>query len=279
MRKGFDRRALLISGGALAIGTAGLMAARPAEGGGMHDPYFAGLSAALKRAGITKLSIDLNLPGIVGSLLASEKLDNDQLQQLFNAVAHKDTSAIKSIPFSYRDTLIKLINSAGAAESALKAMEKLDLPESARAQIRDLRDVVSILTQRGSKEWVLTVDATENRGLAYHSGISFSIFAPGAACELGRGGRYRIEGSKQVQDTEATGFTLYVETLRSIMSEPKRGKRIFIEKGLNEAAAETLRADGYITIYALSEYGQGEEEARRQGCDFIYKNGEVKAIG
>lgn len=54
MRKGFDRRALLISGGALAIGTVGLMAARPAEGGGMHDPYFAGLSAALKRAGLMR---------------------------------------------------------------------------------------------------------------------------------------------------------------------------------------------------------------------------------
>ena len=51
---GFDRRALLLSGGALALGTLGLLAARPAMEGGMHDPYFAGVSAALKRAGLMR---------------------------------------------------------------------------------------------------------------------------------------------------------------------------------------------------------------------------------
>lgn len=44
------RRTVLIGGAALA--GAGLIALRPAEGGGMHEPYFAGLSAALKRAGL-----------------------------------------------------------------------------------------------------------------------------------------------------------------------------------------------------------------------------------
>ncbi|NDC59557.1 MAG: DSD1 family PLP-dependent enzyme, partial [Alphaproteobacteria bacterium] len=44
------RRTVLIGGAALA--GAGLFALRPAEGGGMHDPYFTGLSAALKRAGL-----------------------------------------------------------------------------------------------------------------------------------------------------------------------------------------------------------------------------------
>ena len=52
---------------------------------------------ALRKAGITTFSIDLNLPGIVGSLLASEKLDNEQAQKLIAAVAHKDVSAIRTI--------------------------------------------------------------------------------------------------------------------------------------------------------------------------------------
>lgn len=46
------RRTVLIGGAALA-GT-GLIALRPSEGGGMHEPYFAGLSAALKRAGLMR---------------------------------------------------------------------------------------------------------------------------------------------------------------------------------------------------------------------------------
>ncbi|WP_374529411.1 alanine racemase [Novosphingobium sp.] len=44
------RRSILIGGAALA--SAGLITLRPAEGGGMHDAYFSGLSAALKRAGL-----------------------------------------------------------------------------------------------------------------------------------------------------------------------------------------------------------------------------------
>ncbi len=46
------RRGLLIGGGALALAGIGTLALRPAEGGGMHDPYFRDLSAALKRAGL-----------------------------------------------------------------------------------------------------------------------------------------------------------------------------------------------------------------------------------
>jgi len=231
---------------------------------------------ALKKAGITQLSIDLNLPGIVGSLLASEKLDNEQAQKLFAAIAHKDVSTLKSLSFGYRDTLIGLMQCAGPAKEALAAIERLDLPESARSQCRDLQEVVSILTKCGSKNWTLTIDATENRNFAYHSDISFSIFVPGAACEVGRGGRYRIEADGH--EEEATGFTLYVETLRGLLSEPKRGKRVFVAEGISSNAADKLRAEGYLVIYALSEYGHGVDEAKRLGCEFMYENGKVKEI-
>lgn len=74
MKHRFDRRALLVSGGALALGTIGLLAARPQEGGGMHDPYFAGLSAALKRAGLMRpvLVVDrARLGANIGAIRAS----------------------------------------------------------------------------------------------------------------------------------------------------------------------------------------------------------------
>lgn len=231
---------------------------------------------ALKRAGITQLSIDLNLPGIVGSLLASEKLDNEQAEKLFAAVAHKDVSAIKAMSFAYRDSLVGLMQCAGEANHALAVIERLDLPDGARRQCRDLQEVVTIL-RRCSKDWTLTIDATEARGLAYHSGISFSMFVPGATREVGRGGRYRIDGSG-AQDTEATGFTLYVETLRGLLPEPERGRRIFIPEGIGSKEAAKLRDEGYITVYALLEYGRGEDEARRLGCGFMFTGGKVKPL-
>lgn len=233
---------------------------------------------ALKKAGITTLSIDLNLPGIVGSLLASEKLDNEQVQQLFTAVAHKDISAIRAMNFAARDVIIGLLASAGPADKALAAIAKLKLPEDAQRQCRDLQEVVGILTKCGNADWTLTVDATESRGLAYHSGISFSIFVPGSAVEVGRGGRYLIEGTDEAPDTEATGFTLYVETLRGLLPEPGRGKRVFVAEGITSGKAAQLRAEGYITVFAIPEFGHGEDEAKRLACGFMYENGKVRTL-
>lgn len=48
------RRKVLIGGGALALAGIGSLALRPGEMGAMHDPYFDGLAAALKRAGLNR---------------------------------------------------------------------------------------------------------------------------------------------------------------------------------------------------------------------------------
>lgn len=235
-------------------------------------------ATALRRAGIGGLSIDLNLPGVVGALLAAEKMDNDRLERLFEAVAHKDVSALRNMNFMYRDTLIGLMQCAGPAASALPAIGRLELPDSARKQCRDLQDVVHILQRSGSPDWALTVDVTENRGFSYHSGIHFSIFIPGAAFEVGRGGRYLIEGNTPGHDLEATGFTLYVESLRKLLPAPSRAKRVFVAESLDAAQAARLQQEGFVTVHALSEYGYGEEEALRLSCSHIYKNGALKAL-
>ena len=230
---------------------------------------------ALKKAGVQTFSIDLNLPGIVGSLLATEKLDEETLKTLLDAVAHKDVSTIQSLSFSYRDTLIGLLQSAGPATKALAAIDKLELPENARRQLHDLKRVADILQAQGYTN--LTIDATENRSVGYHCGISFSIFVPGVATEVGRGGRYRIQAATAQADMEATGFTLYVETLLSILHAPSHSKRILVADGVT-ADIQKLRADGFTIIYALSEYGSSKEEAERLSCNYLYKDGKVQDI-
>jgi ATP phosphoribosyltransferase regulatory subunit len=230
---------------------------------------------ALRKAGIAKLSIDLNLPGVVSSLLSAEKLEEAQLQSLLGAISHKDVSTIRTFPISYRDTLIGLLQNSGAAETALAAIERLDLPDSARRQCADLRQVVEILRKHGNSDWEITIDATENRGAGYHSGISFSIFVAGVACEVGRGGRYKIQGQNAGADSEATGFTLYVETLLDILPQKPGGKRILISDGINDSTTARLREDGFVIIHALGEYGRCEIEAKRLSCAYLYKDNEI----
>ncbi|MBC8110395.1 MAG: ATP phosphoribosyltransferase regulatory subunit [Verrucomicrobia bacterium] len=133
-----------------------------------------------------------------------------------------------------------------------------------------------MILKSSDKKLTLTVDAAESRGFAYHSGISFSMFVPGAAQEIGRGGRYRIDGSKPEFDMEATGFTVYVETLRGLLPTPVRQKRVLIADGISDVTE--LQKQGFVAIYALSEYGKDDEEAKRLGCGHIFKGGKLKAL-
>lgn len=233
---------------------------------------------ALKEIGIGKISIDLNLPGIISTLLAAEKFEEEQLQHLLNAISHKDIARVASFSFSYRDTLIGLLQNSGAADTALPAIERLELPDSARKQCSELRQVVEILKNRNNPDWAITIDTTENRGIGYHSGISFSIFVEGVASEVGRGGRYKITCENAKMDSEATGFTLYVKPLLNIAPNHARPKRVLISGGIGDNSAEKLRSEGFVIVYALSEYGVCQTEAKRLACDFLYKDGKLLEI-
>lgn len=232
---------------------------------------------ALRKAGISKLSIDLNLPGIASACLVGEKLTDEEKAALMAAISHKDVSSISSMKLKCRNTLVALIKSAGDAETALSAIDKLKLPSSARASLGHLKKVVELLQAHNTPGCNITVDATEMRGLNYHDGISFSVFVPGVVREVGRGGRYIIKAPDEKESISATGFTLYVETLSAILPPPALQKRIWVE-GAGPKETGNLRARGFVTVHALPGKSGGEVEARRHGCSQIWKNGKVKDI-
>ena len=153
------RRTVLIGGAALA--GAGLIALRPTEGGGMHDPYFAGLSAALQRAGLMHpvLVIDrqrlsanvaairsrvtagklplrvvaksLPAPGLLGAVMAGMETQRlmvfsaDMLLQLLPLHPQADYLLGKPLPAS---EFARVIDKAGA-EAAGKVQWLIDTPE------------------------------------------------------------------------------------------------------------------------------------------------------
>ena len=67
------RRTMIVGGGALALGGIGTMLARPAERGGMHEAYFAGLSAALKRAGLMRPTLVVDRARLEANIAAIRK--------------------------------------------------------------------------------------------------------------------------------------------------------------------------------------------------------------
>ncbi|MEQ1497320.1 MAG: alanine racemase [Novosphingobium sp.] len=67
------RRTMIVGGGALALAGIGTMLARPAERGGMHEAYFAGLSAALKRAGLMRPTLVVDHARLTANIAAIRK--------------------------------------------------------------------------------------------------------------------------------------------------------------------------------------------------------------
>ena len=65
----------------------------------------------------------------------------------------------------------------------------LDLGEKGSAEREALAAVIAAIRLR-EPDLALTVDAAENRGFEYHSGVTCSFFSRGERGELGRGGRY-----------------------------------------------------------------------------------------
>src|SRR5206468_6148895 len=117
--------------------------------------------------------------------------------------------------------------------STLDALERLELPDRARAERMRLADVLDGLSA-AAPDLKVTVDPVENRGFEYHTGISFTFFARigpelGPLGELGRGGRY--EAGLPSAPEPATGFTLYTDTILRTLPPPPPRRRVLVPPG------------------------------------------------
>lgn len=227
---------------------------------------------ALAKAGIHTFTIDVNLPSIVAALVATDALTPEEIATLNSALSHKDSAALQKLSLTYKDSLIALMQHTGNAKTVLAAIEKLDLPISARELCNNLRDVVTQLENHKEPGCTITVDATESQGYAYHSGVGFTIFVPGVSYEVGRGGRYRVDNE------EATGFTLYVETLRSLLPEPTPCKKILVPASITRADSDRLQAEGYATLHSLPECGSLKQQAEKLGCSHYFEGAAIHSL-
>jgi ATP phosphoribosyltransferase regulatory subunit len=231
---------------------------------------------ALAALGLTRLSVDLTMPPLVPTLLEEAGVPAAARAPLSRALDRKDAAAVArhAGPFGTRlaATLADLLLAAGAAEGALAALVAASLTPGARLLAGRLADTLAAIRARapGLK---LTIDPVEFRGLRYHTGICFTVYAPGRHEELGRGGRYLCGDGEP-----ATGLTLYPDAvLRAAPPRPAR-PRVFLPAGTDASAGAALRAQGYATVAGLDPAAVAEEEARRLLCSHICTDGGLAAV-
>jgi ATP phosphoribosyltransferase regulatory subunit len=222
--------------------------------------------------GLKQLSLDLTLPTLLPALLADADFTASDRHFLSIALDRKDAAEVTRLGGSLAAMLTDLLLIAGPAAPALAALRRASLPAACRALAERLEDVVARLTE-AAPDLRLTIDPLEFRGYRYHTGLAFSMFAPGCPEEIGRGGRY-ISGG----DEPATGITLYADAVLRAAG-PRAGRpTVFVPYGAPAGTARQLRGAGYATLAGLGEMPDDPSEAARLGCTHVLVGGEAREV-
>jgi ATP phosphoribosyltransferase regulatory subunit len=236
---------------------------------------------ALAAIGVPHLSVDITLPTLVPAVAEAYGIAGARAAVLRAALDHKDIARVAAIAGEAGALLGNLIGAAGPAGPALAALDRLDLPARARVERVRLGIVLDGLSAT-APELKVTVDPVENRGFEYHTGISFTFFAGGAAAhgavgDLGRGGRY--DAGDPAAPEPATGFTLYTDTILRTLPRAASPRRLLLPVGADRALARELHDAGWVTVAAFDPAKDWRAEARRLGCGHVLEDGEPVAIG
>jgi ATP phosphoribosyltransferase regulatory subunit len=210
---------------------------------------------ALRTAGVTAITVDLTLPDLVETLAAGAMpLPPERIDAVRALLDAKDAGGLAALG---AEAYLPFIAAAGPIVPALERLRALDPTQalsSRLAAIEAIRDAIG-------DDVTLTLDPTERHGFEYQKWIGFSLFGDGLSGEIGRGGTYTVL-HPDGREEPAVGFSLYLDPLvdAGLGIEPKQ--RIFLGQGSDTAVARTLRADGWITIAALS----AEDDPAALGC-------------
>jgi len=231
---------------------------------------------ALRAIGVTKLTVDLNLPTLVATVAAGLKIEEEPLRRLRRALDRKDASGVtRALDDKKAAELFKaLLRAAGPAEAGLEQLKKLKLPSAGAAEAARLADAVK-LVRDADPDLPLTIDPVEYRGLEYQTGVSFSVFSLEGRLELARGGRYSAGYPEDGVSEPATGSTLYMDAVLAACAPTDERPRLFLPAGTAWRDAEPWQIKGYAVVRGVTPTADARKEAKRLRCSHALIDGEA----
>jgi ATP phosphoribosyltransferase regulatory subunit len=229
---------------------------------------------ALRNVGTPRMSVDITAPRLVPTLLAAFEIDGVSERDLRVAIDRKDPAGVERHAGKLASILTELMAAAGERSEGLHRLKNLTLPGSVHAIVERL-DAVASLVASEEPNLEVTIDPVENRGFEYYTGLGFSLFSRGVRGELGRGGRYQVDG---LGSEGSCGLTLYMETVIRSIAAPTAPNRLFLPFKTPRAIAAQYRDQGWITVSGLDPKFEAAVDAERLGCSHILQNGAPAAL-
>ncbi len=178
------------------------------------------LLSSLAVAGVPALHLDLGHVGVYRALAAGAGIGaNGEDTELFAALRAKDAPTVAlltaRLPAAWRDALNALPLLYGPAQEVLaRARERLpDTPAISNA----LAALDALARSAQPHVETLHIDLADLRGYHYQNGAIFSVFTSGQPAAIGNGGRYDGIGKAFGRARPATGFTLDLRQLASVV--------------------------------------------------------------
>ncbi|WP_417460215.1 ATP phosphoribosyltransferase regulatory subunit [Kordiimonas sp.] len=231
---------------------------------------------ALETVGIAELSLDLTVAPLVAQMVEAHRLEGDVRDTVLAALEAKDIGALAVLTGPAKIQFEALLGAAGAGARAVEILRGLELKGNTGKLVARLGRLLSMIGKR-LPALSVTIDPCESHGFEYKSGIGFALFSKGGEGELGRGGRYLVT-HPDGHEEEATGFSVYLDTLLKALPPFEVAQKIFLPHGTKGAVGAKLRAEGWRTVQGLAEHDDAQEEAVRLGCSHILLDDQVRAV-
>src|ERR1039457_4953311 len=214
---------------------------------------------AMVGLGLENFKIDLGQVEFYRGIMASASLAASPQKLLRDAIARKETSAVRAI--LEKETVSDLAREQISAlprlfgsRNVLEEAEKLAGNDRSKRALDNLAQVLDILDVYGVSNY-LSVDLGEIRGLDYHTGLTFEGFLAGVGEPVCGGGRYDGLMAKYGVSAPATGFAFNILPLLAALdrrpeveASKTRDFLIFNLKAERREAleiAQCLRGRGY----------------------------------
>ncbi len=180
------------------------------------------LCQALAAAGVKGARMDVGHVAVFRSLVRAGDIGHGLEVELFEALQKKDLPSLKILTkradAKSRAALLLLPELYGGADVLGFAEKRLPrLPELQKA-LTTLRALAK------ASPIPVNFDLAELRGYHYHSGVVFDAYCDGVAGAVARGGRYDEVGKAFGRLRPATGFSIELRSLASVMKNSKRKK-------------------------------------------------------
>ncbi len=180
------------------------------------------LCQALAVAGVKGARMDVGHVAVFRSLVQAAKLGHELEVELFEALQRKDVPSLKALTrrldAKTRAALLLLPELYGGADV-------LDLAEKKLPRLPDLHKALATLRALAKACPIpVSFDLAELRGYHYHSGVVFDAYCDGVAGAVARGGRYDEVGKAFGRPRAATGFSIELRSLASVMKIKKKKK-------------------------------------------------------